>query len=128
MNQPDLSSMKILVVEDNPVNQMVAKRFISKWGAEVDIAENGIEALQKIDNKDYSVILMDIQMPEMDGLTCSRRIRNHERAEVRDLHIIALTGDHEESTVEAVMDAGMNLHLTKPLNPLKLSKALGELL
>lgn len=126
MENPDLSSLRILIVEDNPVNQMVAKRFLGKWGAKVDIAENGIQALQKLDSSDFSLVLMDIQMPEMDGLTCSRRIRQHERSEISSIPIIALTGDHEESTVSAVMEAGMNAHLTKPINPMKLASALSD--
>lgn len=128
MDQPNLSALKVLVVEDNPVNQMVAKRFLAKWGAHVAIAENGLEALRQLDTQAFSVVLMDIQMPEMDGLTCSRRIREHTDEIVRNIPIIALTGDHEEATLEAVLGAGMNAHLTKPINPLKLSRALSDLL
>jgi two-component system sensor histidine kinase/response regulator len=127
MDQPDLSALKVLVVEDNPVNQMVAKRFLAKWGAQVSIAENGLEALQKLEAEPFSVVLMDIQMPVMDGLTCSKRIRAHSNEAIQRTPIIALTGDHEEATLEAVMGAGMNAHLTKPINPLKLSRALSEL-
>jgi CheY-like chemotaxis protein len=127
MDQPDLSALKVLVVEDNPVNQMVAKRFLAKWGAQVSIAENGLEALQKLEAEPFSVVLMDIQMPVMDGLTCSKRIRSHSNEAIQRTPIIALTGDHEEATLEAVMGAGLNAHLTKPINPLKLSRALSEL-
>lgn len=128
MEQIALANKRILIVEDNPVNQMVAKRFLKKWGAEPVIAENGLAALQQLSGGDFDLVLMDIQMPEMDGLTCTRRIREHEREEVRKLPVIALTGDHEESTVSAVHEAGMNDHLTKPLNPMKLSDALRKFL
>ena len=124
METVDLDQKRILVVEDNPVNQMVAKRFLKKWGGEVVIAENGLDALQKLEEGAFHLVLMDIQMPQMDGHACTQRIRSHERDSVKNLPIIALTGDHDESTVNAVLQAGMNDHLTKPLNPARLSAVL----
>jgi len=86
---PNFSSSRILLVEDNSINRQVALGFLSDSHVKVDIAENGLIALQKLQNAKYDLVLMDIQMPEMDGLTATVEIRN--RMQMSNLPVIAMT-------------------------------------
>jgi len=110
---------KVLLVEDNPVNQRVAKRILSKLGVEVTIASNGAEALERVGAASFDAVLMDCQMPVMDGFTASRRIREGEalRADRRRLPIIALTANVMSEDRENCIAAGMDAHLGKPIDP-----------
>jgi len=110
---PELSQFKALLVEDNMLNQMVAKAFLSDTGIEVVCAENGLLALEKLRSANFDIVLMDIQMPQMDGLTAAKEIR--ETLKLTKLPIIAMTAHAMEGDVEKSIDAGMNLHLTKPI-------------
>ncbi|UII26977.1 ATP-binding protein [Fulvivirga maritima] len=111
-----LKGITILLVEDNVVNQMVATKFLDMWGIEVEKAENGVEALTKVTNKTYDLILMDLQMPEMDGYTASREIRAM-GGDFDKVPIIALTASALSDIRSNVMAAGMNDFVSKPFNP-----------
>jgi CheY-like chemotaxis protein/two-component sensor histidine kinase len=108
-------NLQILLVEDNKMNQLVVARFLTDWGIEPDCAENGVFAIQKAKEKQYDIILMDLQMPEMDGFEASRNIRKLEN--YAHTPIIALTASVAENVAGKIKDAGMNGHVTKPFAP-----------
>ncbi|UII20977.1 response regulator [Fulvivirga ligni] len=111
-----LKDLKVLLVEDNMINQMVAMKFLRMWGIAVDQAENGKEALYMVANNAYDLILMDLQMPEMDGYTASRQIRRMSEKH-EEIPIIALTASALSDIRTDVMNAGMNDFVSKPFNP-----------
>jgi PAS domain S-box-containing protein len=127
---PTFSGQRILLVEDNPVNQRVAQRLLQKLAAEVTIANNGAEALERIAESSYDAVLMDCQMPVMDGFTATRRIRELERQNGRGrrLPIIALTANVMSEDREGCIAAGMDAHLGKPIEPAQLIDCLGRYL
>jgi PAS domain S-box-containing protein len=109
---------KILLVEDNRVNQIVAHNFLKKWGIQVDFASNGAEALEMITNKSYKLVLMDLQMPVMDGYTASMRIREmNDDPYFRKVPIIALTASAMVEIRQRAFDHGMNDYISKPFDP-----------
>ena len=105
----------VLLVEDNPVNQQVAREFLEKAGMRVDVAANGCEAIEKVERNHYDLVLMDLQMPLMDGFEATRRIRGME--EGRDLPIIAMTAAAMKQDRLATREAGMDGHVAKPVDP-----------
>jgi CheY-like chemotaxis protein len=107
-----LANLRILLVEDNPVNQMLASSMLSKLGASADVAKDGEEGVRKARNGDYDLVLMDMQMPRMDGLSATRAIRQLEG--IRQPRIVALTANAMETDRQACMNAGMDDFLTKP--------------
>ncbi|MGO4378225.1 response regulator [Pseudoduganella sp. RAF19] len=114
----DLSGVagaRILLVDDNPNNREVAQDFLAAGQVEVDIAHHGGEALRMVQERDYDLVLMDIQMAEMDGLTATRHIRAIER--LRGLPIIAMTAHAMAGDRDKSLEAGMNDHITKPIDP-----------
>ncbi len=110
---------KVLLVEDNPLNQQVISELIEQMGLEYDLAVNGREGYQMACKNKYDLVFMDIQMPEMDGLSAAREIRSHG---LKDLPIVAMTAHAMVSDKEKSLQAGMNDHLTKPIDPEELSK------
>jgi two-component system sensor histidine kinase/response regulator len=120
---------KILLVEDNPVNQRVAQRMLENLAAHVTIANNGAEALERIAAAAFDAVLMDCQMPVMDGFTATRRIREWERDQgTKRLPIIALTANVMTEDRENCIAAGMDAHLGKPIEPAQLIEALSRFL
>jgi len=109
----DLSNLNVLLVEDNLVNQLVAKELLMSMKAQVMIAENGQKALDSLKENTFDVVLMDIQMPVMDGLTATEEIRKIERHQ--NLPIIAMTAHAREEDKQRSLAAGMNLHIAKPV-------------
>ncbi|MEM7019942.1 MAG: response regulator, partial [Pseudomonadota bacterium] len=105
--------LRILLVEDNPTNQRVAQMVLQRMGYRADIANHGKEALTALEQKTYDVLLMDVQMPEMDGLTATRCIRMRWKDE--GPHIIAMTANAMASDREECLLAGMDDYLTKPI-------------
>ena len=106
---------KILLVEDNEINQMIAEELLKAVGYSVDIANNGEEAIHMVSQKQYDLVLMDIQMPVMDGLTATRAIRasgRHDSLPIVAMSAHAMAGDKEKS-----LSSGMNEHITKPISP-----------
>ena len=104
----------ILLTEDNEINQIIAQKLLEKQGYKVDVANNGQEAIEMLLNGDYGLVLMDIQMPVMDGLTATRKIRELER--FKNLPIIAMTAHAMSGDREKSLEAGMNDHVTKPID------------
>ncbi|GAA3033797.1 PAS domain S-box-containing protein [Actinokineospora globicatena] len=113
----------ILLAEDNEINQMVAVGILTKLGYQVDVADNGLEVLRLVGTKPYAAILMDCQMPEMDGLTATVELRRRgEAAEVPP--IIAMTAGALAEDKQACLDAGMDDYVTKPVDPVVLRNTL----
>ncbi|HLF30953.1 MAG TPA: response regulator, partial [Xanthomonadales bacterium] len=104
----------LLLVEDNAVNQEIAVEILSDAGVRVDVANNGVEAIDKVQQANYNAVLMDCQMPLMDGYEATRRIRTDAR--FRDLPIIAMTANVMAGDRELCIDAGMNDHVGKPID------------
>jgi len=109
----DLQGISILLVEDNLVNQLVARELLLNMNSEVTIADNGQRALDTLAEHEYDVVLMDIQMPIMDGLTAAKHIRTQEKYQY--LPIIAMTAHAREEDKQQSLAAGMNLHMAKPV-------------
>jgi len=115
--------IRILLVEDNPINQRVALKILEKKDYKVDTADNGALALEALKNKEYDIVLMDIQMPEMDGLEATRQIRKN-LDQGRRLPIIAMTANALKGDREKCIDAGMDDYVSKPVRPAELFKTL----
>ena len=122
-DEKDLTGKSVLLVEDNILNQKVAERFLSNQGLNVTIAENGEVALEKMQSIEFDLVLMDLQMPVMDGIEASKRIRSS-KASRNQIPIIALTANAGDSVEETVLEAGMNDFVTKPFQPDKLNHIL----
>ena len=111
--------MRILVVEDIAENAEIVEDLLDLEGASCEHAENGQIALDMFESSPvgyYDAILMDLRMPIMDGLEATRRIRHLDRADAMIVPILALTANAFESDVKSSLDAGMNVHLAKPIN------------
>ncbi len=109
-----LKGASILLVEDNKINQDVAKTMLDQRGMLVDVAENGRQAVEKVRKNLFNCVLMDLQMPIMDGHTATRIIR--QEMQNRRLPILALTAKVLEADIKKALDAGMNCHIPKPIN------------
>ncbi len=110
------SQLIVLLVEDNDINRLYAKSILKNWQCFTDTAENGLVAIEKIKNQAYDVVLMDIQMPVMDGYETTKAIRLM-NSPMRDVPVIALTANATKADVEKCMAAGMNDYLPKPFTP-----------
>jgi len=120
-----LAPLRVLVAEDNPVNRKLAQAVLRELGYQPDFALNGVEALDRIAVHDYDVVLMDVQMPEMDGLEATRRIRREHPAE-RQPRIVAMTAAAFPEDRKLCLDAGMDDYVSKPMNMEELIAALGR--
>ncbi len=114
--------LRILLAEDNAVNQKLALRLLANMGYSADVAGDGLQALGALEATDYEVVLMDVQMPELDGLEATRRIRA--QWPDRPIHIIAMTANAMAGDREACLAAGMNDYVSKPIRPVALASAL----
>jgi CheY-like chemotaxis protein/HPt (histidine-containing phosphotransfer) domain-containing protein len=114
--------LRILLTEDNPVNQKLALRLLEKMGYRVDVAGNGLEAIQALERQGYDLILMDVQMPEMDGLEATRQIVS--RWPQDRPRIVAMTADAMQGDREKCIEAGMDDYLTKPIRTPELVAAI----
>jgi len=118
VKSPLAGKVHVLVVEDNRVNQIVAKNVLAEAGFTCDISNNGNEACSAVRDQRYDVVLMDCQMPEMDGFEATRLIRNWEREQGgHHLPIIALTANAVKEDIQRCFDAGMDAYCSKPINP-----------
>jgi signal transduction histidine kinase/ActR/RegA family two-component response regulator len=109
-------SLQILLVEDNPINEKLAVRLLEKHGHEVILARNGQEAVQQLESESFDLVLMDVQMPEMDGLQATRAIRERERITGAHLPIVAMTAYAIQGDQERCLAAGMDGYISKPIN------------
>ena len=119
-----LRKLKILVAEDNAVNQLFAVRILQKVGHTVQVAGDGREALQKLTENDFDIVLMDVQMPELDGIEATAAIRDNERTTGKHVPIIAMTAHAMKGDRERCLAAGMDGYISKPI---RLEKLLGEM-
>jgi CheY-like chemotaxis protein len=111
-----IEKLNILLVEDNLLNQILAKKVLTNWKWNVDVADNGLIAVQKVKNASYDIVLMDIQMPEMDGYEATRQIRKKTNPSKRNIPIIAITAHAISGEAEKCYNAGMNDYITKPFD------------
>lgn len=122
----DLAVRKVLLVEDNPVNQKVAKDLLTRRGHQVEVVSNGAQALDSVCKKSFDVVLMDIHMPVMDGLTATRAIREQEQASGTHVPIIAMTAGATTEDREQCFAAGMDAFVTKPFRAGELYRVVEE--
>jgi CheY-like chemotaxis protein len=115
-----LQKVRILLAEDNIVNQKVALTILQKRGYDVNIAVNGQEVLKALEKTSYDVILMDVHMPEMDGIETTLVIREKEKLTGKHIPIIAMTASAMKSDIDRCLQAGMDDYLTKPVQPSEL--------
>lgn len=126
VNFDHLPGYHMLVVDDNEINILVASKFMKTWGLDVDSATSGREAYDKVLRNSYDLILMDLQMPEMDGYEASLLIRSLPEERYRHIPIIALTADVMPEVKEKAISAGMNDYISKPFNPRELYGKLAQ--
>lgn len=119
-----LRNTEVLLVEDNEINQQVAQAILQEMDIHVDVAENGIEALKRTATKRYDAILMDLQMPLMDGFEATRNIRDFDQ----ETPIIAMTADAMQGIKEQVLEAGMDAYISKPFEPIQLFSVLQRMI
>jgi len=110
-----IKGARVLLVEDNDLNQQVATELLRDAGCLVDLAENGQVALDQLKLNDYDIVLMDMQMPVMDGVTATRQIRKEAR--YKDLPVVAMTANAMQGDRLRCLEAGMNDHVAKPIEP-----------
>jgi len=113
-DKPD--TVTILIVEDNVINQRVAKRMVEKMGYQTEIANNGQEALDMLQKKNYDLILLDVQMPVLDGLRTAQKIRIMEMNSEQHIPIIAMTAHAQKEDRDRCLEAGMDDYISKPIN------------
>ena len=118
--------LRLLLVEDNPVNRELVTTLLGPFDVDVAIAVNGAEAVEAISAADYDLVLMDVQMPVMDGLTATRHIRALASPRAAGVPIIAMTANVLPEQIARCLEAGMNDHLGKPINPVKLIETIGR--
>ena len=119
--QSNPNQLRILLAEDNQVNQIVATRILEKQGFQVDCVSNGQDAINIVKSIKYDLILMDLSMPIMDGITATKLIRSFERLNKLDpIPIIALTANSLKNQLNIALEAGMNDYLVKPVEPIRL--------
>ncbi len=121
----EINPLRILLAEDNTTNQKLALTLLGRLGYQADIAGNGLEALQALERQSYDVILMDVQMPEMDGLEATRQLRQ-ELLDVQQPYVIAMTANAMEGDREMCLAAGMDDYVSKPIRIEELVRALSS--
>jgi CheY-like chemotaxis protein len=117
--------LRVLLAEDNVVNQKLALRLLQQMGYRADLASNGIEAVESVQRQTYDVVLMDVQMPEMDGLEAARQINSRWQPNERP-RIVAMTANAMQGDREMCLEAGMDDYLTKPIRVDRLVEALNQ--
>ena len=130
VNKVDLSGKRVLIAEDVEINSDILKMVLQMRGIESEVAANGRIAVEMFSSHPegfYSAILMDMRMPEMDGLEATRVIRNMDRPDAKTIPIIALTANAFDDDVQRSLQAGLNAHLSKPVKPDELFETLEEL-
>lgn len=128
MSRTEMDKIKILVVEDDKVNQLVAKSLLIQWGMEVTTADNGEQAIEKIRNKEYRLVLMDIQMPVLDGFEATRQIRAMDDPYFKTIPILAFTASGMIEVNELAYQHGMTDFVAKPFIPEELKSRINKYL
>ncbi|TCC86676.1 response regulator [Pedobacter frigiditerrae] len=123
----DISNLKILVAEDNPMNTLLMKKLLAKWDIKPDFAANGAEAVDAAKAKGYDLILMDIYMPIMDGYEATAIIRADEDKDKAQVPVIALTASVALDVRNKIAEAGINDFISKPFNQDELREKLEEI-
>ena len=126
-----LTNRRVLVVEDNPMNQEIAMRLLAKKGIHVETADDGVRGVERFQQSSlhyYDAILMDIRMPNLNGIEATKAIRLLEREDAETIPIIAMTADAYEEDRKQSLEAGMDEHLSKPVNTQQLYQALARLI
>ena len=118
----------ILVVEDNSINSMIVVNFLKKWGLNAELAENGLEAISLVKQKKFDLILMDLEMPVMNGYEATTEIRKLKDKHKKSIPIIALTASAMLDVQNKIFSLGMNGFVLKPFNPAELKKKIAEIL
>jgi CheY-like chemotaxis protein len=116
--------LRVLVVEDNAVNQRLIQRLLEKRGHRVTVANNGREAAEAVQSESFDLVFMDVQMPEMDGFEATATIREREKGGGAHLPIVALTAHAMKGDREKCLERGMDDYLTKPIQPQELDAIL----
>ena len=130
-NKADLEGRHVLLAEDVQINAEIMMMVLAVRGIEADLAENGKVAVEMFEASEpghYDAVLMDMRMPEMDGLEATRRIRAMNRTDSKEVPIIALTANAFDEDVQRSLQAGLNAHLTKPVQPEALYETLESLI
>jgi CheY-like chemotaxis protein len=109
-------SKKILIAEDSSVIQNLTRRILESQNYKIDSAKNGKQVLEKLEQEHYDLILMDINMPAMDGMECARQVRSLPDTKKAGIPIIAITGNARNYSIDDFKEAGINEYLPKPLN------------
>ncbi|MFA7230046.1 MAG: PAS domain S-box protein [Victivallaceae bacterium] len=125
-NSKNLGGARILLAEDNDFNQQVAMEMLESAGALVTVVNDGFEAVEAVKKSNFDLVLMDIHMPKMDGLTATRNIRQLTRPGVAELPILAMTADAMKQDIRHCLEAGMNSHITKPIDPAEMFNVLSN--
>jgi signal transduction histidine kinase/DNA-binding response OmpR family regulator len=119
---------RVLLAEDILLNQRLVQKIMMKWDYKLDIANNGAEAIEKLKKNDYDIILMDIQMPEIDGYTATQMVRKMQDPLKKNIPIIAITAHASNSEAEKCINLGMNAYISKPFNARNLKKIILQLM
>ncbi|MEP2024743.1 MAG: 7TM diverse intracellular signaling domain-containing protein [Reichenbachiella sp.] len=120
MMKEEVKGKRVLVVDDNEINLMMAKKFLDKWGLICEVVTSGQDALIKVFDTDYDLILMDLQMPEMDGYEVTSTIRSLDNTDLKNIPIVAVSADTYDNVKIKIAKVGMNDFLSKPFNPMEL--------
>ena len=109
--------MRILVAEDNNINAMVLTRFLTKWNIESKVAQDGSQALAMLEKEDFDIVLMDIQMPNLDGIEATKIIRQSKNEQLKNILVVAFTADASVDNHRELLKIGFDHCMTKPFNP-----------
>ncbi len=123
----DMTHLNILIAEDNTINQMIIKKVFSDWGSTIEIADNGKICVEKLQQGKFDIVLMDIQMPEMDGNAAARKIRNELPEPFKSIPIMAMTAHATTTEKQKCCDSGMNEYISKPFDPGELKRKIASL-
>jgi|GEM_PF-3661392 len=119
-----VGNIKILVAEDNELNKLVVQSILNRWGVVYAVVSNGKEAVERLEEEDFDIVLMDVQMPVMDGLQATRLIRGNENPKIANLPVIALTASSQPEEIAQMKQAGMDELILKPIDSESLKKVM----
>ena len=121
-----LAGMRVLLAEDNPTIQLVAARLLRRWSARVTVVDDGAQCLDALGRDGFDAVLMDLQMPVLDGFDATAQIRAHDDDAIRGVRVIALTADASPDARARALSAGADAVVTKPYRPEELFTALSR--